>query len=526
MGRPGGGRLHRRPHGRRGARSQRPAPGPLGPGHRGLCGAGLRDRGDHGRARARAAQGPPGPRQAVPARPRGGPDRRGRGGQAPRRPPQALRRVVRALGGGDRRPARAPAARAPGRAAALQAAGLRLLAGGPAADHRADGLHGRGAGGQHGQRRRPGGDVRPPAAAVLLLQAAVRAGDQPAGRPAARERRDEPADRGRRRGQPPRRDARAGPPARHDPADPAQRAAREAAPGLARDLRRRHAGHHVADRGRPRRDGAAAGRAVPGGLQPGRPPGQHPHPLGPQPRARAGGDAVAVGRRRGPPPPRPRRHPAAHGPGDRVRRAPRHPPHGDAHRLRRRRHQPVPDVRVPGRARRPLAAARGPRARGGRAADRQGDRQGPAQDHLQDGHLHHPVLLRRADLRGRGARARADRQVLHRHRQPDRRSGPRGPRRRGPRPPLPRLPAHRARGAARRRRPAVAARRRAPHLESGHDRQPPARGARQDGATATVTAAATAGRAGSASPATRRRPTTCSPSRPTTSPRAPRRCAA
>ncbi len=36
-----------------------------------------------------------------------------------------------------RRPARARAARAPRRAAALQAAGLRLLAGGPADDHRA-----------------------------------------------------------------------------------------------------------------------------------------------------------------------------------------------------------------------------------------------------------------------------------------------------------------------------------------------------------------------------------------------------
>ena len=47
---------------------------------------------------------------------------------------------------------------------------------------------------------------------------------------------------------------------------------------------------------------------------------------------------------------------------------------------------------------------------------------------------------------------------------------------RGARAPLPRLPAYRARPAAGRRRPAVAPRRRASHLEPGHDRQPPARG--------------------------------------------------
>ena len=98
VGRPGGDRLHRRAHGRGGARPQRPAARPLGAGHRGLRGARLRDRRDDGRPRARPAQGPAGARQAVPARPRGGPDRRRRGGQAPGGAPQALRRVVRALG--------------------------------------------------------------------------------------------------------------------------------------------------------------------------------------------------------------------------------------------------------------------------------------------------------------------------------------------------------------------------------------------------------------------------------------------
>ena len=117
-----------------------------------------------------------------------------------RRKPYAA--VVRGVRRPHRRPARARAARPADRAAALQAAGLRLLPGGPAPDHRADGHQGRGAGGQHGQRRRSGGDVRSPAAAVLLLQAAVRPGHQPADRPDPRERGDEPAGRRRRRAQP------------------------------------------------------------------------------------------------------------------------------------------------------------------------------------------------------------------------------------------------------------------------------------------------------------------------------------
>ena len=67
------------------------------------------------------------------------------------------------------------------------------------------------------------------------------------------------------------------------------------------------------------------------------------------------------------------------------------------------RDQPVPDARV---ARDLIAdgASGGADRRGGRAPGRQGDRQGPAQGDLQDGHLDDPVLLRRADLRGRGPR--------------------------------------------------------------------------------------------------------------------------
>ena len=45
----------------------------------------------------------------------------------------------------------------------------------------------------------------------------------------------------------------------------------------------------------------------------------------------------------------------------------------------------------------------------------QGDQQGTLQGDVEDGHLDLPVLLRRADLRGGRARARARRQVFHRH---------------------------------------------------------------------------------------------------------------
>ncbi len=83
-----------------------------------------------------------------------------------------------------------------------------------------------------------------------------------------------------------------------------------------------------------------------------------------------------------------------------------------------------------------------------------------------------------------GPGARADRQALHRHGVADRRRRARRAVDRGDGAPLPRLSAHRARRAAGRRRAPVAARRRDPHLEPGHDREAPARGARQNGHSA------------------------------------------
>ena len=92
-------------------------------------------------------------------------------------------------------------------AAADPPAGVRLFPGGSAGAARPDGRRGRGADRLDGQRPLARGPVRPGAAAVLLLQAAVRPGHEPADRPDPRGDRDEPRDQPRQRAQPARRDA-------------------------------------------------------------------------------------------------------------------------------------------------------------------------------------------------------------------------------------------------------------------------------------------------------------------------------
>ena len=135
-------------------------------------------------------------------------------GQGAGRHAAALRPLVR----GERRPLRRPPAQ--GAASTLAQplrdlpARLRLLAGGPARPARADGASRRGADRLDGQRQRARRAVRPAPAAVLLLQAALRAGDQPADRPDPRVDRHVAGHRRRRRGQPARGDARARAPAR------------------------------------------------------------------------------------------------------------------------------------------------------------------------------------------------------------------------------------------------------------------------------------------------------------------------
>ena len=93
------------------------------------------------------------------------------------------------------------------RRAAPPAARLRLHGRGPARAHRADGRRRRRAGRLDGDRHAAGRPLRAPAAALRLLQAALRAGHEPGHRPAARGALDEPAHGHRPASEPARRDA-------------------------------------------------------------------------------------------------------------------------------------------------------------------------------------------------------------------------------------------------------------------------------------------------------------------------------
>ena len=86
LGRPGLDLVHRRHGDRRDARPQRAAPRPLAGDEGRLGRARLRDRRARRAARERPAQGPAAAGQALPRRPRAGPDRRGRRDQAARSP--------------------------------------------------------------------------------------------------------------------------------------------------------------------------------------------------------------------------------------------------------------------------------------------------------------------------------------------------------------------------------------------------------------------------------------------------------
>ena len=150
---------------------------------------------------------------------------------------------------------------------------------------------------------------------------------------------------------------------------------------------------------------------------------------------RAGADPVAAAHRRGAPPPRPREDPHPGRSGRRGRRRARGAPRRPAHRVRRRRGQPLPgdgDRRGP----RPRRLLRRRRAEQGRQEPREVARQGRAQGDEQDGRLDGRVLHRRPDLRGGRPVPGARGPLLHRHRQQARRDRPRD-RRRGGRAPAP-----------------------------------------------------------------------------------------
>ena len=193
-------------------------------------------------------------------------------------------------------------------------------------------------------------------------------------------------------------------------ADPAQRRAREAAPGrrttssAPRTLDTTLAGRATAPRGLA---AGARARSAP------RPPRrvadgvEHPDPLRPRRRPRPRADPVAAGRRRRAPPPRARGHAPAGRPRRRVGRAARGPPLRAADRLRRRGVNPYLALESLRELRADGAAAGGVTPTRPQRYVIKAHRQGPAEDDLEDGHLDRPVLPRRADLRGGRARAAA-----------------------------------------------------------------------------------------------------------------------
>ena len=283
------------------------------------------------------------------------PHRRGRGGQADGRDAAA----VRASGIGARvvrleRPARRGAPRVP-RAEPLRTRQLAfgytqedmkvILA--PLARNAEEAI---GSMGNDLAARRA---LRPAAAALLVLQAAVRAGHEPADRLDPRGGRDERRGERRLGAQPARRDARARAPARdRRTRSCATRSSRGSARSTRTSSRRTRStppGRSPTGRpgSRPRVD-----RICARGRRGARRRREHPHPLRPRRRARARADPGAARRLGRAPPPRPRGDAAAGGARRRVGRAARACTLRDADRLRRRRGQPVPDARDARRARR------------------------------------------------------------------------------------------------------------------------------------------------------------------------------
>ncbi len=371
-----------------------------------------------------APEGAPPAGPDVPRRPRGRADRpRRRDQERPRE-----RGPLRPLAGGAPRPAaRPPRAsrrhRARPRDGPPAAGDVRLHAGGRPARHRPDGRERDRADRLDGDRHSARRPLRAAAAPLRLLQAALRAGDEPAGRRGPRDDRHGRRYRDRPGGEPPRAEPGRGAPLRAADAGPPERRAGED------PLPRREGGvegvpvDHPPDalQGPRRRQGAAQGdRGSPApGERGDRRGAQHPDPLGPGTRRdrRADPGAPRAGRRAAPP--AARRVADAGGARPRERRAARGPPLLPPDRLRRERDQPVPRLRDDPRPG-PAGNPRGVR-RGGREELRQGGEQGAREGHLQDGDLHGPELPRGAGLRGARPLAGLRRRVLHRDADTDRR---------------------------------------------------------------------------------------------------------
>ena len=229
-------------------------------------------------------------------------------------------------------------------------ADLRVLRGGAEDPGRADGPGRRRAARLDGHRHAHLAAVVAPPAAVRLLPPTVRPGHQPAaGRHPGRAG-DQPVGHHRPGGQPAR--PRTGELPADRPAVPGDRQRRAGQAAVHRRGRR-----HARLQGRPRlralpaarrrgRDQGAADPDLPARLRGDR--GRRPDPGAVRPRLHrgSGADPVAAAHRRRAPAPGPRADPDAGGSGRRVRRLPRGAPRGRADRLRRRRGEPLPGVRV------------------------------------------------------------------------------------------------------------------------------------------------------------------------------------
>ena len=360
--------------------------------------------------------------------------------------------------------------------------GVRLHRRGRADDRHADGDDGHGPGRLDGQRRAARRPVREAAAPVQLLQAAVRAGHQPAGRRDPRRDHHGHGPLDRAGGEPPRAGAGRRPPGR-DPlarhlelragADPGARRR----PGVAR-IPHDHAADPVQGlgqrRGPPARDRGPPARGIRGdqrGLQP-------DHPVGPRPQRDRRADPGAARRELGPPPPRAGGHAWPDRPRARVRRAARGAPLLPAHRLRRVGDQPVPRVRDDRRPGPPRARSRA-RTRQAEYRYRKAATKGVIKAISRMGistvHSYHGAQVFEAI----GLNQRLRRRVLHldadphrRHRDRDRVQGGQGP----PGSRLAAAPADRPQAAAARRAIPVPRGRREPPVQPAHDPHPPARG--------------------------------------------------
>ena len=129
------------------------------------------------------------------------------------------------------------------------------------------------------------------------------------------------------------------------------------------------------------------------------------HPVGPRREHEARADSEPAGHRGCAPPSRARGDAQSRGARHRDRRSARSAPSGAAHRLRRRRREPVPRVRD-ARRHDPQRHAARPDAREGRQELHQGVEQGRPEGDVQDGHLDAAELSRRADFRSRRPRQR------------------------------------------------------------------------------------------------------------------------